>query len=325
MPDQPVPILLEVLRGLATAAARLPEAMLHATPCSDLPYPPFNPNTLPTPIQLYRTYATAMNTMRYWPQAFYDFLDVYRQRPGVTVGQVTVEFDPLYLTWLEERWQRPEFAFIQDAFNDFLAANYLVSRSITRLDRYQRSQAFRDQFPYLTQREASERLDVEIEIVQRLVDVEMLVDYERGEGKQRHWHQRLRIVRRKEFVDLQRRWQAGVPLVDVTRILDVDMPVVEDLVNARLLTKCRCTSSEDASLWPIETTALNKLVRDLNRYPVIPRNFGKPITLWELVENGYDLVRVLQQVLTGEVTAVWLGGGLYSLWVSQNDMNLLQN
>jgi hypothetical protein len=31
----------------------------------------------------------------------------------------------------------------------------------------------------------------------------MLVDYERGEGRQRHWHERLRIVRRTEFVDLQ--------------------------------------------------------------------------------------------------------------------------
>lgn len=324
MPDQPIPILLEVLQGLATVAARLPEAMLHAPPCSDSPYPLFNPSALPTPVQVYRTYATAMKVMAYWPQAFHDFLDVYRQRPGVTAGQVTVEFDPLYLTRLEERWKRPEFAFIQDAFDDFLVANYPLSRSITRLDRYRRSQEFRDRFPYLTQREASERLGVEPEIVQRLVEVEILVDYERGEGQQRHWHQRLRIVRRTEFVDLQQRWQAGVPLVDVTRILDVDMPVVENLVNAQLLTKCRCPSSEDAKLWLIETASLNKLVRNLNRYPVIPGNFGEPITLRELVEDGHDPVQVLQQVLAGEVRAVWLGGGIYSLWISRDEMHLLR-
>jgi hypothetical protein len=259
-----------------------------------------------------------------WPQAFHQFLAVYRQRPGVAAGQVTDEFAPLYPDWLEERWQRPEFAFIQAAFDDFLVANYPLSRSVTRLDRYRRSQTLRDRFPYLTQAEAAERLGVELEIVQRLVDEGILVDYERGEGQQRHWHQRLRIVRRLEFVDLQRRWQAGMPLVDVAHILNVDEQIVENLVKASLLTKCSHTSSANNTLWPIETISLNTLVRGLKRYPVTPYHFGSPVTLWELVENGYDLVTVLRQILAGGVTAVWFGGGLYSLWVSQNDIHLLQ-
>lgn len=323
MPEQPVPILLEVLRVLATVVAKLPEATLH-TPSLDLPLEPVNLRTLPTPLQVYCTYATAMKAMVNWPQAFHQFLAVYRQRPGVAAGQVTDEFSPLYLDWLEERWQRPEFAFIQAAFDDFLVANYPLSRSVTRLDRYRRSQALRDRFPYLTQAEAAERLGVEPEIVQRLVDERILVDYERGEGQQRHWHQRLRIVRRLEFVDLQRRWQAGIPLKDGARILDVNEQIVESLVKAALLTKCGHTGGVEDSLWPIETISLNTLVRGLKRYPVTPYHFGSPVTLWELVENGYDPVRVLQQVLAGEVTAVWLGGGLYSLWVSRNDIHLLQ-
>lgn len=324
MPAQPVPILLEVLRVLATVAARLPEAMLHTLPHPDLSLEPVDLRTLPTPLQVYCTYATAMKAMVNWPQAFHQFLTVYRQRPGVAAGQVTDEFAPLYLDWLEERWQRPEFAFIQAAFDDFLVTNYPLSRSVTRLDRYRRSQVLRDRFPYLTQVEAAERLGVEPEIVQRLVDEAILVDYERGEGQQRHWHQRLRLVRRLEFVALQRRWQAGIPLKDVASILDVDEQMVENLVKASLLTKCGHTSCVNDSLWPIETISLNTLVRGLKRYPVTPHHFGSPVTLWELVANGYDPVRVLQQILAGEVTAVWFGGGLYSLWVSRDERHLLR-
>lgn len=324
MPAQPAPILLEGLRVLATMAARLPEAMRHMPPSSDLPLEPVNLRALPTPLQVYRTYATAMNAMVNWPQAFHQFLDTYRQRPGVAAGQVTDEFAPLYLHWLEKRWQRPEFTFIQAAFDDFLLANYPLSRSITRLDRYRRSQALRDRFPYLTQAEAAERLGVEPEIVHRLVDEGILVDYERGEGQQRHWHQRLRIVRRLEFIDLQRQWQAGIPLEDAARILDVDEQIVENLVKASLLTKCGHTSDVDDSLWLIDTLSLNTLVRGLKRYPVTPYHFGSPVTLWELMEKGYDPLQVLQQILVGEVTAVWFGGALYSLWVSRNDIHLLQ-
>ncbi len=316
IPNQPTSVLLEVLRGLVTVAARLPTEQLHPIP--DPVHPPPHPHELPSPARVYQTYATVMKALVNWPYGFHDFLAVYRQRPGITIGQVTVEFDPLYRNLLEEKWQRPEFAFIQDAFDEFLVGNYPLSRSVTSLNRYRRSQEFRDRFPYLTQAEAAERLGLELEIVQRLVEVGLLLDYERGEGQQRHWHQRLRVVRRTEFIDLQKRWQMGVPLLDVARILDVDNRAVGSLVDVTLLTQ------DNAPGGHVEKASLNAFVRKLHCHPVIPYDFGKPVTLGELVEDGFDLVRVLQQILAGDVTAVWLGGGLYSLWVSQDEVPLLR-
>ncbi len=316
LPHHPTSVLLDVLRGLVTAAARWPVEQRHPIPLAAPP--PSQPHELPSPAGVYQTYATVMKALVNWPQGFHDFLATYRQRPGVAAGQVTVEFDPLYRNLLEEKWQRSELAFVQDAFDAFLAAHYPLSRSVTSLDRYRRSQELRDRFPYLTQAEAAERLGIELEIAQRLVDAELLVDYERGEGQQRHWHQRLRIVRRTEFADLQKRWQMGVPLEGVARILNVDNQVVESLVDAAFLTQGGAPDGY------VEKPSLNAFVRKLHRYPVIPCDFGKPVTLWDLVEEGYDLVRVLQQIFAGEVTAVWLGGGLYSLWVSQDDIHLLQ-
>lgn len=321
MPDQPASILLEVLAAIATAATRLPEEMLQAAPSSSSS-PSLSPSReVPTPTHIYRTYATALQAVARWPHSFHEFLDAYRQRPNVSAGQVTDEFAPLYLKWLEVRWRRPEFAFVQEAFDDFLVAHYSLSRSITNLDRYQRSQGLRDRFAYLTQAEVSERLKVEPEIAQRLVDVEMLVDFERGKGQQRHWHQRLRVVRRTEFVDLQRRWQTGIPSGDVARVLGVNEQIVENLVRTNLLAQCCSTDGSRR----VETDSLNSLVRKLNRFPVLPGNFGEPILVWELVESGYDLVGIVQQVAANEVTAFWPGGGLHSLWVSQSDMHLLRS
>jgi len=150
--------------------------------------------------------------------------------------------------------------------------------SKTHLCRYQRSQLFRDRFPYLTQMEAAERLGIELEIVQRLVDVQMLLDYERSEGQQRYEYRRLRIVRRKEFVDLQRHWQTGIPLVDVARLLAVEPQVVEKLVSADLLKTCCQADSEESGLWRLDTISVNTFFRSLSRYPDIPLCFGRPVT-----------------------------------------------
>jgi len=313
LPAQPVPILLEVLQVLIPAASRLPDEAAHPWPFAAQPLPPRR-RAQSLPAQVYRDGATAMKALARWPQAFHRFLSDYRRRPGVPAGQVTEEFDPFYLNWLEEQWQRPEFAFVQAAFDDFLVANYPLSRSITRLDRYQRSQALRDHFPYLTWAEAAQRLGAEPQLIQRLVEVGMLVDYETGEGRQRPWHQRLRIVRRAEFVELQRRWQAGVPIADVARVLGMEVLVVAELVRAGMLVG-GCHDSERVTM-----ISLSTLAQKLPNNPAIPLDLSEAITLRQLVENGYDLVSILRKVAGGDLKAVWLGGSLYDVRVSWGDL-----
>ena len=131
--EKPVPILLETLRGLETAAVRLPQETLHPAPRFDVPSPAPKLHELPAPLRVYRVYATSMKVLTDWPRAFHDFLDTYRRRPNVLAGQIADEFDPMYFAWLEDEWQRPEFAFIQDAFDDYLVAHYSLSRSVTHL------------------------------------------------------------------------------------------------------------------------------------------------------------------------------------------------
>lgn len=302
LPDQPVPVLLETMRGLAKTVAPRPGSQ--------------NLRRHPPPEQIVRHYAVVMKALVNWPQGFHRFLAVYSRRSGKAAGQITVAFTPLYLTWLEKRWLGPEFTFIQEAFDDYLAAHYPLSRSITRLHRYRRCVALRDRFPYLTQAETAERLGVGPDVIQRLVEMGVLVDYEQGEDIQRHWHERLRFVRRLEFDALRKQWVDGLALTEAARLLDVELEVVAQLVRANLLTRQGNIAEED-TVGKVSLESLSVLFTKLNSYPGGSWMLMETIGLSQLVENGWDVVTILQHVMNRELASQWYGGGLYQARVSR--------
>jgi predicted DNA-binding protein (UPF0251 family) len=256
-----------------------------------------------------------MKALVNWPQGFHRFLAAYGCRSDKEAVQITVAFTPLYLTWLEKRWLGPEFAFIQAAFAAYLAVHYPLSRSITRLHRYRRCVELRDRFPYLTQEEAAERLGVVPDVVQRLVEMGVLVDYEQGEDIQRHWHERLRFVRRFEFDALRKQWANGLSLTEAARLLDVEPEVVAQLVHASLLDLQGSIAEED-TVRKVSLESLSTLFAGLNSYPGSSWMLMETIGLPQLVENGWNVVTVLQYVMNGDLASQWFGGGLYQARVS---------
>jgi hypothetical protein len=305
LPDQPTPVLLETLLGIVKSVAQWQGDRTHHR----REYSP--------PEQIFRHYAIAMKALVNWPQGFHQFLDEYSRRPGVAAEQITVAFAPLYLAWLEKRWTGPEFVFIQEAFDDFLAAHYPLSRSITRLRRYRQSAALRDRFPYLTEAEAAERVGVAPNVIQRLVEIGVLVNYEQGENIRLHWHKRLRLVRRVEFEELQERWQDGISVSDVTRLLDVETGMVERLVEANLLAWQNAVD-EDKATWKISPQALGHFFDKLHIHPGSSWMLMETVTLQQVVEAGGDAVTIIQYVMNGDLASLWFGGGLYEVQVSQN-------
>ena len=207
-----------------------------------------------------------------WPDRFHRLLTLYRQRSAAGSGQVAAELGPLYHLWLERHWRHSEFSFVQAAFDNYLAANYPLSRSVTRLRRYQRCQTLRDRFPYLTQIEAADRLGIIFEVIPRLVDTGLLTDdaHDPNQPQPRH----MRVVRRSEFDKLQQRWQAGISFADVTRLFGVETQVVDDLVGAGMLTQHLHNCNGVAI---IEKEALNTFVGKLHRYPTLPRDLGETV------------------------------------------------
>jgi hypothetical protein len=314
---QPPAILLELLRGLALAAARLPaSAVHHGVTMAHVSRR--DARKRPPPIQVYGDYAAVMKIVVDWPDGFHQFLDAHRGRSAES-GQVTAELGSMYHLWLERHWRHPKFSFVQAAFDDYLVANYPLSRSVTRLGRYQRSRALRDRFPYLTQVEAAERLGVILEIIPRLVEVGLLADDERDLNQPRPRH--IHVVRRREFVELQQRWQTGIPVSDVAHLLGVEAQVIDDLVGAGRLTQ---HFREHNGGVVIEKEALNAFVSRLHRFPSIPHDMGETVPLRKLADSSHSLIFFLELVVDGKLSAVWFGGDLYGLQVSQRGLQSLK-
>jgi hypothetical protein len=88
-----------------------------------------------TPAQSYLLYATAFKVLLDWPHSFFDFLDAYRLHLGHSGhGSIQQDFDYLYLACIQRLWRHPAFDFVQDAFNQYLLANY-PSETLVRLHR----------------------------------------------------------------------------------------------------------------------------------------------------------------------------------------------
>lgn len=310
LPDQPLPVLLEMMLCLARCALRLlePERSNYKWPF--------------TPAHRVQGCGMAMKALTDWPQGFHQFLETYRRRPSAVPEKITSEFSLLYPECLENRWKHPEFKFVQEAFNDFLSANYRISRSIIHLDRFQRDQTWRDRFPYLMQLEAAERLGVGERLIEQLVATEILVDYERGEDVELHWHKRLKLVRRKEYVALQKRWQVGVSILEIAHLLDVPVDVVHSLVQSQLLLP-HAPAGEETSV-RIGVASLHEFFCALHRcYPHISSTLDETVSLRELTAEGRDLLSILNHVVNEEVASVWFKGGLYDLEVSQKARQLV--
>lgn len=328
IPQQPVAALMELLWGLYRALLKMPEGTTSLPPAAT-PRQPLAKRERPLPAQVYQLYAAALKIIANWPDNFHQFLETCRQRDGVPTGQVTVDFTPVYQRWLEKQWKRPEFAFVQEAFETFIASHYPVSRSIIRLEKYRRSQAFRDRFPYLTQFEAAEKLGIGTRFVARLVELNILVDFERGENVQRDWHARLKLVRRKELDALQTRWQPGIPLAEVALLLDVPDEMIEEFVEAGMLTM-QATANEEPPVRRIGTASFYSFTSRLRQIPyptVVFPNLNESMTLFQVIEMlepyRYTTVQIIQHILSEEWRSEWFTAYLLQLRVSRATVETL--
>jgi hypothetical protein len=126
------------------------------------------------------------------------------------------------------------------------------------------------------------------------------------------------MVRRIEFETLQKRWQGGIPLDDVIRLLEVKTEeLVSRLVKAKLLAWQNDAGINKASL-KITPESLGNLFDKLHIHPASSWMMMETVRLQQLVENGMDVVTVLQRVVDGDLASLWFGGGLYEVQVSQH-------
>lgn len=88
--SQPPAILLELLRGLALAVARLSASTIHHSAIM-AQVSRRDARKRPPPVHVYGDYASVMKVAVDWPDGFHRLLNAYRQRSAPESGQVTAE------------------------------------------------------------------------------------------------------------------------------------------------------------------------------------------------------------------------------------------
>lgn len=174
LPTASIPVLFRLLDGLRIAAQWLGNSwsFLHDAPFTE----PF-PMHMRRPLSLQQTnclYATAFKGLLDWPDGFFAFLDAYRLHTG---GHGLQSLNVLYITWLEQYWQQPAFAFVQDAFNRYLTTHFPPTRSVLQSIRLKKHPELVNQFVYVDVRNAARLLKTSPPKIKRLVRDQILAIY----------------------------------------------------------------------------------------------------------------------------------------------------
>ncbi len=194
-PQQPTPILFELLRGFINAL------------------PPRS--RLPTSQQLLEKRSRAADLLSQWPHNFYDYLDALAPKKS---GRVTSDFGILYIKWLEGHWRHPELEFLQIDFDDYLVATYPPSFEMAQLARYKRRSTLHERLPYVSYDTASTTLGISRALLWFAMRSQLLSRYK---GKP--------VIGRTELQRIGSRWQHGIPIPDLIQLFQLDARLLTTL------------------------------------------------------------------------------------------------
>ncbi|MCI0397589.1 MAG: TniQ family protein, partial [Chloroflexi bacterium] len=308
LPDQPANVLYAVLDGLrrAIASDNLHVAWLHHFGTAfDVPLERAKP--VIKPAMVYTLYATAFQGLVNWPAGFYDVLNHLRQKqhgdrsyPGRDI------FGPLYVVWLEHNWRHPAFQFVQDAFNEYLLANFTTSPSIMHLRRFREDAALSARLAFITEAEVGRLLNVAPETVRRLKQL----GYLSGPGESGH---RFYLVERATALSLKARWEQAVPVEEAAGLLGLTKAVVRDLIRAELVTAVRGPSADKSAVWQISYPSLTEFLERL-RACTLPLPSSNTLSRGSLTQAaqqlswyGYNMATVLKLIVEKRVRGYWSG------------------
>jgi len=312
LPDASPAALYRLLDGLRRAIMAIESGWTY------LHQPPFNVDIFPcrnkadlTPPKVYALYVTAFKGLLDWPSGFCGFLDAYQQRDGgKSTGVVSTDLGLLYAVWLERRWRQPELAFVQAAFDDYLADR--PSLSASQLGRVQSRKA---EQPYLTRTGAAKLLHTTLATVDRLLEQGQLPGYNGSAN----------YVDRTGALALQSRWRQAVSLQAAAAELGLSSEVTLKLARAGLLEIVRGPTVDGSPAWLIGEGAVGRLITRL-KAASSPLT-GETVTLKTAAQavSTYrqDAAFVLGRVLAGAVRAWWPTKTLAGLRLDKDDLSRL--
>ena len=240
IPEELPRVLYRVVEGLRYIAQQLAASdwpLLHT-----LPFQPKGQmvnytvgSSALSPVQSYCLYTTAFKGIVNWPTEFYRLLDAQRLHDVVKIrgSKMKEDLGSLYSLWYGFHWKiHPAFAFVQNAFDEYLAEHYGSVPSSSHWDRVCRRPDLAEKFGFVSLRQAEKTDGVSAWTIQRLIGTGKLKVHILYDDAYRIKDE---LVNKEDLMRLQSRLTPLLSLNEVVQILGVAEEVVSELVRMGIL------------------------------------------------------------------------------------------
>lgn len=174
VPAAPPRVLYRVLEGLQTSTMRLQVEWphFHRLVGADQTFAlPSGRWSRATALESYLRYTTAAKALHHWPHGFYAFLRAYATRPRRSQSHgLSPTFDTIQKIWLQHHWNRPEFQFVQTAFEQYLMDTYPLSSGMHKVLRHRQKTDLVSHWEEISFSEAARLVGVATSLIARHVE-----------------------------------------------------------------------------------------------------------------------------------------------------------
>ena len=209
LPVQPPNILFRILTGLRSI-------LITKLRTSNWPYVEFfELDNTPQFILMHQTskttcygYAAALKALCNWPHNFYQFLDTCRaqdNRARLANRRGETEFGSIYTNWIKQKWNHPDFAFVQTAVDQYVLEKCKASQWVMASRRYHKHIKNNQNFELIGITEAGEILGVTAKRVKELIKAGKLSGYDSEKDGGRHY-KHYKLTNRAEVIALHQKW-----------------------------------------------------------------------------------------------------------------------
>ncbi|MBN1668785.1 MAG: TniQ family protein [Anaerolineales bacterium] len=208
LPVQPRRVLFWVMIGLVSHMMRSPNnpfILVHpAIPLNLVKPIDCRHKRSCSPLWFYPLVTAAFKAMRRWPQGFLEFLTSFSNRhpnSSLSYAHATGGMDAFYWSWVDRKWNHPEYEFIQEAFDEYLLTmDKFPSRFLESSSRCAKRPRLSSRLEYVSLERAAELLKTDTETAWELVERGEIGLYRNGIGGAR-W------LAQKDVAAIRARWK----------------------------------------------------------------------------------------------------------------------
>ncbi len=314
-PDQPRSILYRVFEGLSSCVQNRKSIfdnymqILPNIDCSDSD----------SNCQLrerHRIYLAAIKGLVDWPQGLFEFLKIYSRREETQLySSMHDGFGRFFGYWLQAQWSGIEFAFIQEAFKQFILESDAVFLNANKTDYFIKKDLLLSGTEYIPITRAAHELHVRFETLQRLIEIGYL-NCVTLKNYDSDWY---KVLRTSEVYKAREIWLTGFTLQSASLFLGLSEEATVGLVHVGLLEAERGPTADGSQHWLFTPTALEGCTSNVTKWvrQVNNNSFTRFVDLTTAAKMvsviGLNGVKLLREVRDRRIFAYWVPGSSLTL------------